>query len=97
MNSKAARQIRARHLVRIYFKAFPYSKVSILQSDCKLCLQVGSSELAVWGHHDCWAIAKSQDQRRLYTVLEQHNKEGLTDACKAVNKFAQLHFEGLFD
>ena len=90
-------QIRAKHLVRIYFRASPNSTVSILRSNCRLSLQVGSSELAVWGHHDCWAIAKSQDQRRLYTVLEQHNKEGLTDACKAVDNFAQLHFEGLFD
>ena len=60
-------------------------------------MQEEPAELAVWGYHDCWVVAKGQGKRQLYTVLEQQNKEGLMDACKTVDSFAKTHFECLFD
>ena len=64
---------------------------------CQFLLQEETAEIAVWGHHDCWVVAKCQDRRRLYVVLEHQSKEGLTDACRSADSFAHVHFNGLFD
>ena len=62
-----------------------------------LRLQDDSAEVAVWGCHDCWVIGQCQAGKRLYVVLEHQGKEGLTDACKSVDAFAQHHFPGAFE